>query len=108
MRTVVLCGLCCLFLETSAYARDGIPIAELADVTILGASIQDNIGINMDGFGDINGDDIVDMRDIGAIVIAYGSFPGHARWNPEADMNNDNTIDMRDVALTARNFGRCA
>jgi archaellum component FlaF (FlaF/FlaG flagellin family) len=57
--------------------------------------------------GDINGDNIVDMRDIGAIVIAYGSFPGHARWNPEADMNNDNTIDMRDVALTARNFGRC-
>lgn len=55
--------------------------------------------------GDINGDEKVDMKDIGLVAKAFGSYPGHERWNPICDTNNDMKIDMRDVAVAARGFG---
>ncbi|MGD8544555.1 MAG: hypothetical protein PVH12_00115 [Candidatus Bathyarchaeota archaeon] len=55
--------------------------------------------------GDINFDGVVDMRDVGIAALAFGSHPGHPRWNPEVDTNGDEQIDMRDIALVARNFG---
>ncbi|MGD8545808.1 MAG: cohesin domain-containing protein, partial [Candidatus Bathyarchaeota archaeon] len=54
---------------------------------------------------DINWDGIVDMRDIGLAAMAFGSEPGHPRWNPICDLNNDDKIDMKDIAMVARNFG---
>lgn len=66
--------------------------------------------------GDITGPDSlpdgkVDMRDIGTAAGAFGSYPGHARWNQEADITGveylvpDNKVDTRDIALVARHFG---
>ena len=57
---------------------------------------------------DVNGDGVVDMRDIGIAAAAFGSYPGHPRWNPDADINQDNVVDMRDLATIARNFGKTA
>lgn len=62
--------------------------------------------------GDINGDNKVDMKDIAIVAAAFGSYPGHPRWNPEADVTGtvylvpDGKVDMRDVALISRNFGK--
>ncbi len=56
--------------------------------------------------GDINGDGKVDMMDIYIVTQAFGSYPGHPRWNPDADVDQNNLIDMRDTWLTASNFGR--
>jgi hypothetical protein len=56
--------------------------------------------------GDVNGDGKVDGKDIALIVKAFGSYPGHPRWNPNADINNDNKIDAKDVALTLKNYGK--
>lgn len=58
--------------------------------------------------GDINEDGIVDMRDISIAARAFGSYPGHPRWNPIADINGDNKVCMRDIATVARNFGKTA
>jgi hypothetical protein len=55
--------------------------------------------------GDINWDGTVDMKDIGIAARAFGSEPGHERWNPDCDLNGDNLVDMRDIATVARNFG---
>jgi PKD repeat protein len=61
--------------------------------------------------GDLTGDGIVDMRDVAIAAKAFGSYPGHPRWNPEADITGteylvpDNRVDMRDVALITSNFG---
>ena len=55
-------------------------------------------------FGDVNNDGMVNMIDIGIVASAFGSFPGHPRWNPEADINQDEIIDLRDVAIVAQNF----
>ena len=57
---------------------------------------------------DLNEDGIVDMRDISIAARAFGSYPGHPRWNPIADINKDNKVDMRDLATVARNFGKTA
>jgi hypothetical protein len=64
--------------------------------------------------GDVNGDGKVDMRDIAIAAKAFGSYPGHERWNPDADITGqkyltpDDMIDMRDIANIARHFGECA
>jgi len=56
--------------------------------------------------GDINGDGKVDIKDVAVVAAAFGSYPGHDRWNPEADLNNDEKVDIKDVAMVASNFGK--
>ena len=56
--------------------------------------------------GDINGDGVVDILDIAMVARAYGSYPGHPRWNPNTDLDNNNKIDIIDIARTARNYGK--
>jgi hypothetical protein len=58
--------------------------------------------------GDLNGDKIVDMKDIGIATRAFGSTPGHPRWNPVADVNHDLKVDMKDIGIVIRNFGKSA
>lgn len=58
--------------------------------------------------GDINGDGTVDIRDISMAARAYGSYPGHPRWNPQADFNKDGIVDIRDLVFVARHFGKTA
>jgi len=58
--------------------------------------------------GDINVDGKVDMKDISIAVTAFGSYPNHPRWNPNADINQDNKIDIKDIYLTAKNFRKQA
>lgn len=62
--------------------------------------------------GDLDGDGLVDGKDISIISRAYGSYPGHPRWNPDADITGsqylvpDEFVDAKDLALVCRNFGR--
>lgn len=58
--------------------------------------------------GDINGDDIVDIFDVVMVATAFGSYPGHQRWNPDADLVPDGIIDIFDVVTIATNFGETA
>ncbi|MCJ7425432.1 dockerin type I domain-containing protein [Candidatus Bathyarchaeota archaeon] len=55
--------------------------------------------------GDVNHDGKVDVRDVARVAKAFGSYPGHASWNPHADINEDLKIDVRDVAATCIRFG---
>jgi parallel beta-helix repeat protein len=56
--------------------------------------------------GDLNGDNIVDIRDIAIVAQAFGETPEQSRWNPKADINKDGKIDIRDIAIVAKNFGK--
>ena len=47
----------------------------------------------------------VDMRDVGRAARAFGSYPGHLRWDPACDVNDDYEVDMRDIGSIARKFG---
>jgi hypothetical protein len=59
--------------------------------------------------GDVNGDGVVDMRDVSFVAYYFGSFNGtkaHPHgWNPQADINGDQKVDMVDIAIVAKNFG---
>jgi len=55
--------------------------------------------------GDTNGDGIVDIEDIYAAAIAYGSYPGHELWDPDMDLNSDGIIDIEDIYTIALYYG---
>lgn len=55
--------------------------------------------------GDFNYDGKVNMMDIGRVAWAFGSWPGHPRWDPICDIDNNDKINMMDVGVTARGFG---
>ena len=72
--------------------------------------IEDNVAIGpftikLKMLGDINGDNKVDMRDLSIVALAFGSYLGDSRWNPEADINGDNKINMKDLVIICKNFG---
>ncbi len=58
--------------------------------------------------GDVNIDGKVDIKDIYMAATAFGSYPGHPRYNPNTDFTKDGKIDIQDIYLIARNFGKHA
>jgi len=54
--------------------------------------------------GDLNDDGKVDIRDVLVVAVAFGSYPGHLRWNPTADINKDNRVNILDIVFIAKNF----
>jgi hypothetical protein len=55
--------------------------------------------------GDVNGDYIVDVKDVSLAGLAFGSYLGGSRWNIQADTNQDGEIDISDISNMARNYG---
>jgi hypothetical protein len=56
--------------------------------------------------GDVNGDGIVDIFDLEAVGLSYGSQLGGPGWNPSCDLNHDNLIDIFDLAIVGFNYGK--
>ncbi|MEM2971058.1 MAG: CARDB domain-containing protein [Candidatus Bathyarchaeia archaeon] len=56
--------------------------------------------------GDVNGDNAVNLTDILLTKEAYGSYPGHPRWKPEADLDQNNCVDLMDILIVRKNFGK--
>ena len=57
-------------------------------------------------FTDIDRNGKVDIVDIAIVAKAYGSYPGHPRWNAKADLDGNNKIDILDIAKVARDYGK--
>ncbi|MCC6003746.1 MAG: dockerin type I domain-containing protein [Thermofilum sp.] len=55
--------------------------------------------------GDVNGDGIIDYKDLAVIVARYGSRQGDSSYLGAADVNGDGVIDYRDLALVAAHYG---
>jgi hypothetical protein len=47
--------------------------------------------------GDVNGDHVRDMQDLGAILASFGLLPDDPSYNADADLNGDGTIDLNDL-----------
>ncbi|MCA9242382.1 MAG: hypothetical protein KDA32_00395 [Phycisphaerales bacterium] len=56
-------------------------------------------------FGDLNGDDCVNLADLAGMLAAFGSAPGDANYNPLADLDNDNDVDLGDLSGLLSVFG---
>jgi hypothetical protein len=58
--------------------------------------------------GDTNRDGKVELKDVYAVARAYGSYPGHPRWNPACDINGDGKVELKDYYTTCKNYGKTA
>jgi hypothetical protein len=56
--------------------------------------------------GDVNGDHKVNLKDIFAIALAFGSTTGSARYKPNVDINGDGKINLKDYFIASKNFGQ--
>jgi len=68
-------------------------------------SITKTITVKEKILGDVNGDGKVDLSDLVAVGLAYGSQPGDPNWNPDADLNNDGTVGLQDLVTVALHYG---
>ena len=57
---------------------------------------------------DVNGDGIVDIKDIFLAAKAYGSEPGDPNWDPRCDVNGDGIVDIKDIFEIAKHYGELA
>jgi hypothetical protein len=82
------------------------------EATLVPYEYDETNNILIDGYfkvrfvGDLNGDDQVDLVDVFMVSQAFGSYPGHPRWNPLADINLDNQVDLIDVYIVSSNYGK--
>ena len=56
--------------------------------------------------GDANGDRFVNVLDYVLVKKAIPSYPGHPKWNPNADVNSDGFINVKDMVITKSNIGQ--
>jgi len=56
--------------------------------------------------GDVNFDGIVDIFDIAAVAIAFGSKPPNPNWNADADLIKDGEIDIFDLVVVAIHYNQ--
>jgi len=56
--------------------------------------------------GDLDGSGVVDAQDLTILLEAFGTYPGHSRWNDEADLNEDGKVDIIDAVLLLTNMGQ--
>jgi len=63
-------------------------------------------GIKVRLLGDANGDGTIDLKDVYAVSLAYGSAPGYPNWNPDCDLNQDQVVDLRDFYIVVKNYGQ--
>lgn len=58
--------------------------------------------------GDVNADEKVDGKDLGAVAWCFGSYPEAPllmNWNPNCDIDNDAKVDGKDLGIVAWHFG---
>jgi len=75
---------------------------------IYGYNTRTFLRINVEGnpsVGDLNGDGIVDMNDIGLVCKAYATKPQDWLWNPFCDVDRNEIVDMSDVGIVCLHFG---
>jgi hypothetical protein len=55
--------------------------------------------------GDVDNDLDIDIFDLAAVGLAFGSVPGDSNWNPDCDTTVDGKVDIFDLAMVGINFG---
>lgn len=81
-----------------------------AEVSVVPGEVNVINNVLVDGFvkvkmvGDVNNDDAVNIDDLIAWDLAYGSRVGDPNWNPQADINGDGVVDKADGILIIQNY----
>ena len=78
-----------LGLDTLTTRTDATPDAGIVD---MGYHSQPAI------LGDVDGNGVVDGLDLGAVIAAWMTSPGHPLWNPAADLDGTGIVDGLDLS----------
>jgi hypothetical protein len=70
-----------------------------------GALFEEDIIIRIKMPGDVIADGKVDAKDVALAAAAFGSYPGHPRWDDWADENEDGKINVVDIAKICSKYG---
>lgn len=97
--------------NTTGLARGNYTVTAFAGITRGEMDVGDNsytdvFVVKLCGTGDVNGDGVVNLRDVGAISYSFSMTPGAEKWNPNADFNDDHVVDMRDMGIACNNYGK--
>jgi parallel beta-helix repeat protein len=80
-----------------------------ADVVPGEIDVEDNVCVvgvvKIKMVGDVDGNGMINIIDIAAIAIAYGSNVGDDDYSLICDLNRDNTINILDLSWAAMSFG---
>jgi len=69
-----------------------------------GQTATNNMSLEID-LPDVNGDGLVDIFDLVAVALAYGSKPNDPNWNSNADLNDDGLVDIFDLVIVSAHYG---
>ncbi len=94
-----------LFKTQDTGIQAGDTEAKLTGMTLTGRFFMATDSVHAFFPGDVNGDLKVNILDVALVAWSYGSHPGDARWNPNADFDDNNIIDILDRALVAYYYG---
>ena len=83
----------------TAYAVTNYNVLQTAD---------DNAQFKVILVGDMTKDNVINMRDISALIQVYNTTPISPHWNPDADLNNDEVVNMRDISILVQTFQNSA
>ena len=81
---------------------DSFATAEVA----AGQTLVDALEFFVTILGDIDGNGVVEIKDLVLLAQAYGSKPGDPNWNSSADLNNSQVVDLLDLVTLAQHYGK--
>lgn len=56
--------------------------------------------------GDVNGDNVVSLGDLGLLRSSYGFSTGDANFNPNADLNGNGSVTLADLGILRSHFSQ--
>jgi len=68
------------------------------------AASNTTFSVTQEFSADINGDGKVNIIDLTLIALAWGSSPGHPRWDERCDLDRNEIVNIIDITLAAREF----
>jgi hypothetical protein len=63
-------------------------------------------GLTVRLMGDLNGDGKINLIDYFEATLAFGSYPGHPKWDPAADLDRNLKINLADIFKVAIAYGK--
>jgi hypothetical protein len=89
-----------------AYGREGRYTVEFNVTDVYGLWNVTSYNVTVTFTADLNRDCTVNILDVFAVAMAFGSKSGDANWNAVADLNKDNVINILDVFAVANDYGK--
>ncbi|TET21050.1 hypothetical protein E3J74_00650 [Candidatus Bathyarchaeota archaeon] len=95
--------------NTSGFARGNYILkanaSSVGGETYTGDNTITHENVRVKLLGDVDDNGVVDISDLYALSVAYGSVPENPNWNEEADMNGDNEVNGLDMSALVKKYG---